>query len=104
MEPVKTLKITKIYLVCGAMGCGSVHGCIDEHGKQMHCETTQKGEVERSFPCSKEQYYLCTFEKDMIQENEAEGPKPRRWKIRCKYCPDPNFSPENCEDIAYLSS
>ena len=101
------MHIEKTFLVCSGKKCGNVLGCYIEGHAHKFCETTKPGEEERSFGCNKEQFFSCTFEKDMIECGDATGKIVKLLNSHCRHCPSDvplDLSEEELGPIAFLSS
>jgi hypothetical protein len=81
----------KIIFACAGKDCIHIFGCMID-GLHTECER-----------CSKNQFYQCTLEKDMIQAGDINGEIFHPvFKQPCKFCPPPDAE-KIVEPIAFMS-
>lgn len=99
----KIMEAKKELFICA---CGNVLGCCRESGVRRYCETTQPGDTNRTFGCTKEEFIACTMLKDMIAYGDASCGTIKVLSGSCRHCPpvaNVDLSVEEQGPVAYLS-
>ena len=95
--------VMKKFVVCT---CGNVLGCQVDGQGNMWCETTKTGDQNRSFGCSKEKFFACTLDKDVLVEQGQSEMIITLESSTCRHCPVESIviPDEELGPVAMLSS